>query len=365
MDSHHRSVILAKPKLILLKKKLFFLLFSLISSGLFAQLQNESFEEYSSLPTNTGQFSRAIGWSNAASTYATPDYYHYLANESADIPQTPMGIVNAPDGNAVMGFCATGESGTNFREYISTQFTEPLEVGKTYTFAFRISNGAKTEVATSGLGTSKLGAHFSVDPIVQSGTDPVHLIPTFRIDTVVYTASWHHIIYTFTPTQPFNYLTMGVFFDDEDITIEEKEGPNALFAYYFVDDFYLRLVPENYDPTHPSPGKNDGTNVSNNPVLTEAPAPFFVPNSFTPNGDGKNDVFKPVPGTTSDWQLNIYSHWGEKLFSTDDESIGWDGIFNGVNAANGCYVWEVLYQVYDDEQGLISKSERGIFQLIR
>jgi gliding motility-associated-like protein len=330
-----------------------------------AQLQNESFEFYSSLPTNTGQFSRAIGWSNAGSLYATPDYYNYAANESADIPQTPMGIVNAADGNAVMGFCASGTNGTNFREYLSTHFTAPLEVGKEYTLAFRITCGEMTEVATSGLGVSHLGVHFSTAEPVQIGTDPLNQLPHFRIDTVFYTNNWKHIVFNFTPDQPFRYLTLGVFANDADVTIEQKAGDNAMFAYYFVDDFYLKQVPENYDPTIGRPGRNDGINpVASNTEL-EATEPFYVPNSFTPNGDNKNDEFIPVAGKINEWELSVFSHWGDKVFCTTDENIGWDGSFQGKPANPGAYVWEISYSEFEDEKGWVKKNKTGVFQLIR
>lgn len=348
-----------------MKNKALVLLVLLLGGNAFSQLQNPSFEAYTSLPTNTGQFSRAIGWSNAGSTYATPDYYHYLANESADIPQTPMGVVNAPDGNAIMGFCASGENGTNFREYLSTQFTEPLEVGKEYTFSFKISSGVKTDVATSGLAVSNFGINFSVGPLVQNETDPILLIPTFRVDSVMYCATWKQLHFTFTPTQPFNFLTLGVFYDDSHVEIEERVGTGSLFAYYFVDDFYLKQVPEDYDPTQANPGKEDGTIGRPTSTTIDFTKPFFVPNSFTPNGDGKNDIFIPVAGAVTSWELNIYNTWGNKLFSSDDPNIGWDGTYNGDYSCNGSYVWEVNYRVFDDESGWIAKSERGTLQLIR
>jgi len=90
------------------------------------QLQNPGFEAYSTLPDNTGQFSRCIGWSNAGSTSASPDYYHYSASSSADLPITPMASVNAFDGSAVMGFVATVPKNTQTRKYHSTEYTQPL-----------------------------------------------------------------------------------------------------------------------------------------------------------------------------------------------------------------------------------------------
>lgn len=54
--------------------------------------------------------------------------------------------------------------------------------------------------------------------------------------------------------------------------------------------------------------------------------PVFVPNAFTPNGDGLNDIFKPeVLCEPKEFELVIYNRWGEEVFYSDDNSVGWNG----------------------------------------
>ena len=96
----------------------------------YAQLSNGSFETISSMPNGLGQWQRATGWSNAGSATASPDLLHYNAINACDLPETSMGIVDSYDGNAVMGLAVCGRSSTNQREYISTQLTAPMLVGK-------------------------------------------------------------------------------------------------------------------------------------------------------------------------------------------------------------------------------------------
>ena len=57
----------------------------------------------------------------------------------------------------------------------------------------------------------------------------------------------------------------------------------------------------------------------------------YVPNAFTPNNDGFNDVFKPemIEYLKDGYLLEIYNRWGEKVFSTTDPEQGWDGTVNG------------------------------------
>ncbi len=71
-------------------------------------------------------------------------------------------------------------------------------------------------------------------------------------------------------------------------------------------------------------------------------AVFFVPNAFSPNGDGNNDFFKPI--IHCDLQLtnfSVYNRYGEPVFSADKKEPGWDGTFKGKNADVGTYYWYI------------------------
>ncbi len=56
---------------------------------------------------------------------------------------------------------------------------------------------------------------------------------------------------------------------------------------------------------------------------------IFLPNAFTPNGDGYNDLLVVESNDITSMELHIYSRWGQEVFSTTDQSIGWDGTFKG------------------------------------
>ncbi len=89
------------------------------------------------------------------------------------------------------------------------------------------------------------------------------------------------------------------------------------------------------------------------------------PNAFTPNGDGANDVFKPVFGCVPvSVHFQVYNRWGKKLFETRDVSGGWDGRADGIEAASDVYVWMLTYQV-ENNGALEQLSERGEVTLLR
>ena len=70
---------------------------------------------------------------------------------------------------------------------------------------------------------------------------------------------------------------------------------------------------------------------------------FYIPNSFTPNGDGLNDVFLPkVRGHDPlRYELLIFNRWGELIFTSSFPNIGWDGFYRGTLSQTDAYVWKI------------------------
>jgi gliding motility-associated-like protein len=69
---------------------------------------------------------------------------------------------------------------------------------------------------------------------------------------------------------------------------------------------------------------------------------FNMPNAFTPNGDGKNDVFRIPPNTFFKLKdFSVFNRWGEKIFSTNNPGKGWDGTYKGLPCNVGAYVFMI------------------------
>jgi gliding motility-associated-like protein len=76
---------------------------------------------------------------------------------------------------------------------------------------------------------------------------------------------------------------------------------------------------------------------------------FYMPNSFTPDGDDYNEVFQPV--FTSgydpfDFDLFIFNRWGEVIWESHDVTVGWDGTYgmNGRGVQDGTYTWKMEFK---------------------
>ncbi len=73
----------------------------------------------------------------------------------------------------------------------------------------------------------------------------------------------------------------------------------------------------------------------------------FIPNSFTPNEDGLNEVYYVVGADEEEYQFMIFDRWGEMIFYSNDPAKGWDGTYkNGKLVQQGVYVWKIFYKNY-------------------
>ena len=70
--------------------------------------------------------------------------------------------------------------------------------------------------------------------------------------------------------------------------------------------------------------------------------PPKVPSGFSPNGDGENDIFYVYGGPFHSLDMKIYNNWGELIFESTNQSVGWDGKRSGIDQPIGVYVYIVV-----------------------
>ena len=92
----------------------------------------------------------------------------------------------------------------------------------------------------------------------------------------------------------------------------------------------------------------DRVSWSNDIILYYEPI-IFIPNAFTPDANGRNEVFKPEGSGCKDFKMTIYTRWGEKVFETGNIQMGWDGTYAGKIAPDGIYVYSVDFKDYKDK----------------
>jgi gliding motility-associated-like protein len=97
---------------------------------------------------------------------------------------------------------------------------------------------------------------------------------------------------------------------------------------------------------------NDFNCIATDEVCVEVTANYnmYIPNIFTPNADGKNDVFTVFGTGFNKIEITVFDRWGEKLYTTIDINKGWDGTFKGVLAKEDTYVYKVNFTTLDGKK---------------
>jgi len=85
---------------------------------------------------------------------------------------------------------------------------------------------------------------------------------------------------------------------------------------------------------------------------------LFLPNAFTPDGDGLNDVYRPITRDLLSYHWQVYNRWGELIYEGRDNDFGWDGTYQGIPAQAGVYLIQISYifEVGGVEKHLFDKA---------
>ena len=219
--------------------------------------------------------------------------------------------------------------------------------------------------------TSRL-AHYR--PVLsQTGSYDVRLwvasapgcIDSVKYAQAVYVSEAPHASFYFVPENPQN--GKDVFF--------YNQSPESDLSYHW--DFGDGTSSDEADPVHRyrlRESKNvlvrfTVTNEYGCSDDTTAWAPivdnfaFFVPSAFTPNGDGKNEVFLPKVNDVDFYQLDIFNRQGQLIFHTTDTEASWDGTVGDTPAPPGVYVWRIKYSRAFNPNDIIPRE--GTVTLLR
>jgi gliding motility-associated-like protein len=143
-------------------------------------------------------------------------------------------------------------------------------------------------------------------------------------------------------------------------TSEETEPQHTYTTEGYYDISLIAISPDNC---------SDTTRVSR-AVKVEQGGTMLVPNAFSPSpngptggavGNGKNDVFIPLMVGVTQFEMVVFNRWGELLFQTTDQGIGWDGYHKGQLCPQDVYVYKISAE-YSNGQRVV---RTGDINLIR
>ncbi len=374
-------------------------------------IENGDFENYSTCPDATSQISYAENWFDA--TAATSDYFNICDTTNiVSMPSNFMGFQQAQSGFAYAGIFVAQTGGPVYREYLETEFTSTLVAGMPYALTFYANvsdlSSCKPNSVCAYI-SSEIISDYTTNGILM---EPAYIIQTICSDPENYFDSitqWEKIYTCFLANGEEKFITVGNSYSDYFSGCFSGDGGYKT-AYLYIDNISLQpleVQSVTFDTTICKGGNvvinaselieepqnslphytwNDGStsplkNLSNEGSYTvliqngcvtdtlkininfevDCPEIFMIPNAFSPNADGINDMFRITEENITVQRFDIYNRWGIKVFESTNAAIGWDGKINGHNAEMGVYLYILEYNTNITEN---KKSKKGYVTLI-
>jgi gliding motility-associated-like protein len=109
----------------------------------------------------------------------------------------------------------------------------------------------------------------------------------------------------------------------------------------------------------------DGMSRADSVYVAEIKPCLFIPNAFSPDGDGINDYFTAKGNNITAFNLKVCDRHGSALYESNDISQGWDGKYNGKVCAQGHYVYIITWTIKNEMGVLQDFQKSGILVLLR
>jgi OOP family OmpA-OmpF porin len=256
-------------------------LFSFKSEAQENLVPNGSFMEYNWCPDYDNGFyiTACKNWTmptNGSSDYfnaCSQEYDSFLNTYLFSVPENYIGYQNArtADGYAGFGFVQDAIDSQENSEYIQVKLKSQLDAGKFYHLQLYVNCSQLVIGNTQPICPNSIGALLTTHELIISNYDIIPIEPQFQSDLNVSfcdTSLWFELNYTFQAIGIENYLTIGVFTPLPIIQVTDYSGNliSGASVYYFIDDVSITEV----DYLSIIKGK--------------------IPNVFTPNNDGVNDI---------------------------------------------------------------------------
>jgi gliding motility-associated-like protein len=370
-------------------------------------IANGDFESYTECPFEISQMFLAAPWFGA--TLSTPDYFNACDTTNiTSIPNNFQGTQPAHSESGYAGIYVAQTNSADYREFIEVRLTETLIPNFPYYFEMYVNLSD-----SSSCSPNLICAYLSSDSAVDYSTTAwlsmsstfLHSLCTTSEYLINDKYNWQKILFTFKATGAEKFVIIGnnytnlfsdcdpfgsiynstayLFIDDViiaplqvqtiyfdtamcpgsnivlDVTRLIKEPENVFPEYLWSDGFegsVRNFTSAGYYNVYINTGLVvDTINITINEI-PGCPENFYVPNAFSPNNDGINDIFRIKSENVTVVGFDIYTRWGEKIFSSTDAFEGWDGTVQGALQNTGVYIYVINYSTNISRQSFIKKG---------
>jgi len=326
----------------------------ILTASLFAKktcsqnlISNYSFEVVDSCPLILDKLPLAPPWFqpnffNSNQTSSSDLFNSCSSTSTTNVPNNVLGFQYANSGS---GYCGIALSYANIipneREYIESALLKPLVLGKKYCVEMYVSLSNNSQFSVS-----RIGFAFTNDSVKVNQLSPYYfkpltfLTPQVENDSTAFitdTLNWVLISGNFIANGGERFLTIGNFYNDSRTPYQSTGFGTQPVAYYYIDDVSVTCC--------------DSSGICEEPVI--ANNELFIPNAFSPNNDGHNDVLR-VLGNASKIEFKVFDRWGEMVYSyTGGEmsaGTGWDGTYKGKELDNAVFVYFAKVTLLDGKE---------------
>lgn len=282
-------------------------------------IQNPGLEQYYSCPTGKDQLDSCVAWFGVS---GTPDYFHSCATTASEVsvPNNFTGYQLPLNTNGYIGHGYYIDTNDQIygNEYVRTRLAQPLLAGQRYCFSVKLNLGNITNVYPD-----RVDFFFS-PTVIQNNpptSNPIWLAPTLSIDiSGLDTVNWTTVRDTFVAQGGEQHLAIGLFRPGYEYTYT-RLGANPIVFYLISDDYELVVCPERVS--------------------------VVLPNAFSPNGDGQNEVYFPELVGAVEAKITVFNRWGTVVYEATGNPPQWEG-----QDLSGNQLAEGVYFVHASAQGL-------------
>jgi gliding motility-associated-like protein len=230
--------------------------------------------------------------------------------------------------------------------------------GGTYPYAINLDG----KTATDGWFINLSAGDHHVDITDAAGCSQSYIIPMVQPSPIIVDIIPDTIHLALGATGQFNIAFTGVSPDSANFIWTAQDGlgctdcPNPMVSPY-TDQVYQVTIIDRSNPFNPNPCTGSAFGY----VFVGEGDPVYIPNAFTPNGDGQNDLFLVFGKSLKNVRMEIFDRYGELLFEGMNQDDGWDGSFHGKLAEPGVYMYNVRIEYLNGVQ----TAKSGSITLVR
>ncbi|MCL4815941.1 MAG: gliding motility-associated C-terminal domain-containing protein [Flavobacteriales bacterium] len=284
----------------------------------------------------------ALNWSSPDAN--TPDYFQECRTQLFGVPQNDYGYEYAEDAKTYAGIIPF-RSNANDNEFVQGTLSTSLQKDSVYCISFLMSHADSVHYY---MNAKHIGVWFidykSGYPPLVTLNDSLPFIQnkvafvtdTFFLDN---DSGWTELKTTYKAKGGETHFIIGNFTPKNQVQTMYKQNGTSLnwystIAYYYLDEVSIYRCNDTLPPPVPIP-----------------PEQYVnLPNAFSPNGDGENDVFRLLGAdSVAEMELRVFNRWGQQVFYTKQKEQGWDGTFKGQPAPTGVYAYTLVATLTNGE----------------